>query len=83
MPPPEIELVPFAASLECRYLLHVPQVVDSQTPAVVALHGYASHPADILAFTKMVASPNSVIAAIQAPHPQYLPQNGEIGRAHV
>ena len=76
MPASEFEQVAFSASLDCRYLLHVPQVVDPTTPALVALHGYASNPDDILGFTKMVAGADSVIAAIQAPHQQYLPQNG-------
>lgn len=53
----------FSAGLDCHYFLLEPDVVDSQTPLVVTLHG--SDPRAMLQPTARLFEPQPVIAALQ------------------
>ncbi len=62
----------FTASLDCRYLLHVPEDVGCNPLLVVSLHGYSSNPEAMLRLTVGMVGTRPVVAAIQAPNQHYV-----------
>ena len=64
----------FAAELECRYFLHVPQTLGTNTLLVLTLHGYGSNPRAMLHLTAGLIGLENTIAALQAPNEHYLSQ---------
>jgi phospholipase/carboxylesterase len=58
----------FSARLGCRYLLHLPEKVDTQTVLVAALHGFSGNAEDMLGLTLRMAGPRHAIAAIEGPY---------------
>jgi predicted esterase len=69
-----IEHHTFAAQLDCRYLLHVPEEVSESTLLALTLHGYGSNPEVMLRLTTSVLGEKHIIAALQAPNQHYLTQ---------
>ena len=62
----------FSACLECRYLLHIPDAVDSRTLLVVTLHGFGQNPETMLYLTGRMFGPQHVIASLQGPNQFFL-----------
>jgi len=62
----------FTTPLECRYLLHTPEVTDRGSLLVLTLHGYSSNPDAMLRLTTMLLGERHVIAALQAPNQHYV-----------
>jgi phospholipase/carboxylesterase len=62
----------FSSQLDCHYLLHAPQSVDSRTPLVVALHGFGSNPEVMLRLTGRLFETPAVVAALQGPNQFFL-----------
>ncbi|HLH00328.1 MAG TPA: hypothetical protein VKX49_28745 [Bryobacteraceae bacterium] len=62
----------FAASLECRYLIDVPDDLCSNPLLVVALHGYSSNAEDMLRLARMAVGDEHVVASVQAPNQHYV-----------
>ena len=58
----------FSARLACRYLLHLPEKVDTQTVLVAALHGFSGNAEDMLGLTLRMTGPHHAIAAIEGPY---------------
>jgi predicted esterase len=72
----------FTASLDCHYLLQLPEVVGDRTLLVVTLHGYGSNPEVMMRLTRAMLGPNHVIASLQAPSQFFLGAgnpNSEVG----
>ncbi|HVO97753.1 MAG TPA: hypothetical protein VMT15_06790 [Bryobacteraceae bacterium] len=66
--------VPF----EAEYLLHLPSVVDGQTPLVLALHGYGSSPEAMLRLSEMALGGGPIIASLRGPNQCYI-NTGPLG----
>ena len=62
----------FAARLECRYLLHIPETLDSNSLLIITLHGYSSNPDAMLRLTGGLVGDRHVIAALEAPNQHYV-----------
>src|SRR5689334_14748235 len=62
----------FTTPLECRYLVHTPEVTDRGSLLVLTLHGYSSNPDAMLRLTTMLLGERHVIAALQAPNQHYV-----------
>jgi len=62
----------FSARLDCHYLLHVPDNVDSRTVLVVTLHGFGQNPEAMLRLTEMMFGTQHVIASLQGPNQFFL-----------
>jgi predicted esterase len=58
----------FTATLECRYLLHVPDIIAPNSLIVLALHGYGSNPDAMLRLTTPLVGEQHIVAAMQAPN---------------
>ena len=71
----------FTVTLDCRYLLHVPEVISGRTVLAVALHGYSSNPEDMLRLTRLTVGDEHIVASLQAPNQQYVPDRSEKGRS--
>ena len=70
----------FSARLDCHYVLLEPDVVDSQTPLVVTLHGFGANPGAMLQPTARLFERHPVIAALQGPNQFFLGAgNREVG----
>ena len=72
MPPNTVEQQTFAARLECRYLLHIPEAVDRNSLLIITLHGYSSNPEAMLRLTSALVGHQHVVAALQAPNQHYV-----------
>ncbi len=73
---PEIvpEVHTFTTQLDCRYLLHVPNLEEDPGEAkvvVVALHGYGMTPESMLRLTVGLVGEDFPVAALQAPFQHY------------
>jgi predicted esterase len=71
----------FSATLECNYLLHVPDKLVNPL-LIVALHGYGSTPEAMLRLTVPLVGESHIVAAIQGPNQHYLspvPGAAEVG----
>src|SRR5271156_2541573 len=62
----------FAARMECRYVLQVPDKLDSNSLLIITLHGYSSNPVDMLRLTTMLMGDHHIIASLQAPNQHYI-----------
>jgi len=62
----------FTARLDCRYLLHAPEVVDDGTLLVVTLHGFSANPEAMLRLTAGLIGGRHAIASVQGPNQFYL-----------
>lgn len=62
----------FTCTMECRYLLHVPESVDENTILAIVLHGYGQNPAEMLRLSRMVLGKDLLIASIGGPNQHYL-----------
>ncbi len=62
----------FTAPLDCHYLLHTPEEISDATLLVLALHGFAGTPAEMLRLTANLVGEHHVIASVQAPNQFYL-----------
>ena len=69
-----VEQHTFTAKLDCRYVLHVPPDPNANSLLVLTLHGYSSNPTAMLNLTAGLVGVQHIIAALQAPHPQYVSQ---------
>lgn len=69
----------YTAALDCRYLLHVPEQVDTGAVLALTLHGYGSTPEAMLNLTAGLVGSRRIIASLQAPNQHYLSQ-GEPGK---
>ena len=65
----------FSARLDCHYLVRAPEVIDSGSTLVVALHGFSANPETMLELTAKLLGAPSVIAAVQGPNQFFLGQN--------
>ena len=70
MPVPEDRT--FSARLDCHYLLSPPPAINSQTPLVVALHGFSSNPEAMLQLTARLFESQPVIVSLQGPNQFFL-----------
>jgi phospholipase/carboxylesterase len=61
----------FIVGLECRYLLHVPDLIVPHQLIVLALHGYGSNAEDMLRLTTALVGEHHVVASLQAPNQHY------------
>jgi predicted esterase len=68
--PPEHHV--FAARLDCRYVLHVPDTISSNPLLIIALHGYGSNPEVMLRLTVGLVGSQHVLASLQAPNQHYV-----------
>jgi len=62
----------FTARLDCRYLVHAPDLADDRTTLVVTLHGFSANPEVMLRLTAAMMGPRHAIAAVQGPNQFYL-----------
>lgn len=62
----------FSARLDCHYLLQTPDVVSTQTPLVVALHGFGMNAEVMLKLTARLFDTEPVLVALQGPYPFFL-----------
>jgi len=62
----------FAVPLDCRYLLHTPELLSPDSLLVLTLHGYSSNPEAMLRLTTLLLGERHVIAALQAPNQHYV-----------
>ena len=67
----------FSARLDCRYLLHVPDTIDSRTALVVTLHGFGQNPEAMLRLTAMTFGPQHFIASLQGPNQFFLNESAQ------
>jgi predicted esterase len=74
MLPGATETHSFGVEIQCRYLLHVPPEVSPSAVLVLALHGYASNPEDMLRLTLASVGRDHLIASLQAPNQHYFDQ---------
>lgn len=58
----------FSARLDCHYLLLAPEILDTRTRLVVALHGFGANPETMLQLTARLFAESAVIASIQGPN---------------
>jgi phospholipase/carboxylesterase len=65
----------FSAQLDCHYLLQSPGKLDSQTPLVLALHGFGANPETMLQLTARLFDPPPIIASLQGPYQFFLDSN--------
>jgi len=70
--PDAIRQCTFAARLDCHYLLRQPDIVDSRTILVVALHGFGQNPETMLQQTAGLFGSAPVIASMQGPNQFFL-----------
>ena len=68
----EVQQRSFSARLDAHYLISVPEVINSGTPLVVALHGFGSNPETMLKLTELLFDEPAVIAALQGPNQFFL-----------
>jgi len=66
----------FTATLDCRYLLRVPEHVTGTTPLVVAVHGYGMNAKLMLRLTSRMVGDDAVLASIEAPNQYHLSRPG-------
>ncbi len=66
----------FETTLECSYVLHIPDGLSDGAVAVVTLHGYGSNPEDMLRLTIPVVGREHVIASVRAPNQYYVGEPG-------
>jgi len=66
------QLRTFTARLDCHYLLHLPDNLDSESVLAVTLHGYGANPDTMLRLTGNLLGPRHVIAALEGPSQFYL-----------
>ncbi|HEY2934729.1 MAG TPA: hypothetical protein VGK99_23595 [Acidobacteriota bacterium] len=79
-PEPDIVEQTFKATLDCRYLLHLPQRVDERTLLAATLHGFGSNPEVMLQLTGTMLEWKHAIASIQAPSEFFLsPGTKDVG----
>ena len=64
----------YSASLDCRYLLHIPDQIDDRTVLLLTLHGYSSNPRVMLHLTVGSTGSQHIVAALEAPNQHYLTQ---------
>lgn len=62
----------FPAQLDCHYLLQIPDLIDEQTPLVVALHGFSGNPDGMLRATSRLFEKPPLIASVQGPYQFFL-----------
>ena len=63
----------FSIHRPARYLLDVPESAGDAPPLlVVALHGYAMNPTEMLGFTRDLLGPSPVIASLEGPNSVFL-----------
>jgi predicted esterase len=72
MPTGRAEQYAFTASLQCRYLVNIPEDPGSNPQLVIALHGYSSNPEDMLRLARIAVGNERIIASIQAPNQHYV-----------
>jgi predicted esterase len=70
--PSTFERQTFMARLECRYLLHTPQDLNSNSLLIITLHGYGSNPEEMLRLTAGLVGEGHIIAALEAPNQHYV-----------
>ena len=58
----------FSARLDCRYLLRVPETVDSKALLILTLHGFGADPESMLNLTAKLVGPRHVIASLEGPN---------------
>ena len=61
----------FQATLDCHYLLHLPEHAGPRTALVVALHGFGQSPREILPLMARLLGRQHIIAALEAPYAFY------------
>lgn len=62
----------FSTRLDCHYLLHVPEIVDSRTALIVSLHGFGQTPETMLKLSGKLFGSRHVIASLQGPNQFFL-----------
>jgi predicted esterase len=70
-----VESRTFPATLDCHYLLHIPETVGESTIAVVAVHGYGMHADVMLRLTARMTGEDTLIASLEGPHGFYVSPN--------
>ncbi len=61
------ERITFPATLDCQYLLHLPERITESTLLAVTLHGFSSNPQVMLQLTAGMLGADHAIAALQGP----------------
>lgn len=70
----------FTARVDCHFLLHEPEEISPKSLLVVALHGFAGNPEDMLRLTRAAVGPHHFIASVEGPNQFYLSEKtGHIG----
>lgn len=70
----------FTTRLDCRYLLHAPDLIDEKSHLVVTLHGFSANPEAMFRLTAAMMGPRHVIASLQGPNQFYLSMgSNEVG----
>jgi len=62
----------FPARLDCHFLLREPVAVASDSPLVLALHGFGQNPEAMLKATARIFGPGAVLASLQGPNQFFL-----------
>jgi predicted esterase len=74
----------FTATLDCHYLLHIPERIDASTLLILTLHGFGSNPEVMLQLTGNLVGATHAIASIEAPSAFFLSTaSGEVGHSWV
>src|SRR5438128_10343331 len=71
MLPNATETRSFGVEIQCRYLLHGPAEIGPSPVLVLALHGYASNPQDMLRLTLASLGDDCIVASLQGPNQHY------------
>jgi predicted esterase len=77
-----VETRTFSLSLHCRYLLRPPEEPSAQPLLLVALHGHAMTPEEMLDLVAPLVGPRHYLASLQGPY-QFWTHPGDPARSRV
>ena len=68
MDPDRVERRSFTLPLRCNYLLHTPEPAGENARLVIAVHGHAMTPEQMLRLTARLVGEEHYIASLQGPY---------------
>ncbi|MBI3696062.1 MAG: hypothetical protein HY238_14625, partial [Acidobacteria bacterium] len=77
MDPDRAERRSFTLPLRCNYLLHAPEPVSERACLVIAVHGHAMTPGQMLRLTARLVGEEHFIASPQGPYQLWVKQDGQ------
>jgi len=77
MDPDRAERRSFTLPLRCNYLLHTPESAGDAARLIVAVHGHAMTPEQMLRLTARLVGEEHYIASLQGPYQLWVKQDGQ------